>query len=120
MLAAKPPTSCGCGFLIEPRLWSADYYQPFLPNAGNGKRRQRHLREWAGALTDMADRNPEIVLPMHGPAITDGAEAQDRLRAHASILDGVVDQVLVGLNAGLRRQEVADSVTNSSRIRGAR
>ena len=33
---------------------TADYWQPFLLNAGNGKRRQRHVAEWAQALRDMA------------------------------------------------------------------
>lgn len=31
-------------------LASADYYQGFLPNAGNGKRAQRNVEEWAFAL----------------------------------------------------------------------
>lgn len=89
---------------------SADYYQDFLPNAGNGKRRQRHPRDWAAALRAMADRHPDVVLPMHGPALTEPADIQDRFRAHADILDSIVDQVLAGLNAGHRPRDVVDEV----------
>jgi glyoxylase-like metal-dependent hydrolase (beta-lactamase superfamily II) len=47
----------------------ADYYQVFLPNAGNGRRRQRQPDEWAVALRDMAALGAETMLPMHGPAV---------------------------------------------------
>lgn len=91
-------------------LVSADYYQRFLPNAGNGKRRQRHPGDWARALVAMADRRPEILLPMHGPAITDPGEIQDRLRAHADILASIETQVLAGLNAGRRPRDIVEEV----------
>jgi hypothetical protein len=35
-------------------LACADYFQGFLPNAGNGKRVQRYVEEWADALDHMA------------------------------------------------------------------
>lgn len=90
---------------------SADYYQDFLPNAGNGKRRQRYPDQWAKALRDMAALKPEQLLPMHGPALTDAADIQDRLQAHADILESITAQVIRGLNAGLRRDQVVDQVT---------
>lgn len=89
---------------------SADYFQGFLPNAGNGKRRQRYPEEWAQALRDMAALKPRLLLPMHGPAITDAAEIQDRLPAQASMLDSISKQVVDGLNAGVRRDLVIDRV----------
>ncbi|MDH3707541.1 MAG: MBL fold metallo-hydrolase, partial [Acidimicrobiia bacterium] len=42
---------------------SADYYQGFLPNAGNGKRVQRYIEEWAEALRDMVALSPRHLLP---------------------------------------------------------
>lgn len=90
---------------------SADYFQGFLPNAGNGKRRQRYPEEWALALRDMAALKPSLLLPMHGPAITNAAEIQDRLPAQASMLDSISRQVVDGLNAGVRRDLVIDRVT---------
>ncbi|MBT5137978.1 MAG: MBL fold metallo-hydrolase [Acidimicrobiaceae bacterium] len=93
----------------ERAIVSADYYQPFLPNAGNGKRRQRHIRDWAAALRAMADCQPLVSLPMHGAALGE-LESQDRFRAHADILDSIVGQVLTGLNAGTRGSDIVETV----------
>lgn len=90
---------------------SADYYQDFLPNAGNGKRRQRYPDQWAKALRDMAALKPERLLPMHGAALSDAADIGDRLLAHADILDSITAQVIDSLNAGLRRDQAVDRVT---------
>ena len=37
---------------------TADYYQGFLPNAGNGKRMQRYVEEWTAAYREMAALDP--------------------------------------------------------------
>lgn len=89
---------------------AADYFQGFLPNAGNGKRRQRYPEEWAQALLDMVALKPGLLLPMHGPALSDAAEIQDRLSAQAEMLASIARQVVDGLNAGIRRDLVIDRV----------
>ncbi|MEO7161048.1 MAG: MBL fold metallo-hydrolase [Polaromonas sp.] len=89
---------------------AADYFQGFLPNAGNGKRRQRYPEEWAQALLDMAALKPALLLPMHGPAITHPAEIKDRLTAQAGMLNSISRQVVDGLNVGVRRDLVIDRV----------
>lgn len=85
---------------------SADYHQPFLPNAGNGKRRQRYLLEWAGALRAMIATGATRVLPLHGPAIEGHEAIEDKLGAVASALESVDTQVVEGLNAGLPQHEI--------------
>ncbi|VVN96251.1 MBL fold metallo-hydrolase [Pseudomonas fluorescens] len=97
---------------------SADYWQPFLLNAGNGKRRQRHVAEWAQALRDMAGARPEWVLPMHGAAMSSAAEAQDKLLAAADMLDSAVTQVADGLNAAKRPDEIVASVRLPEKLQG--
>lgn len=89
---------------------SADYFQGFLPNAGNGKRRQRYPEEWAQALRDMAALKPQLLLPAHGPAITEPQEIQDRLPAQALMLESISEQVVSGLNSGERRDLVIEQV----------
>jgi alkyl sulfatase BDS1-like metallo-beta-lactamase superfamily hydrolase len=89
---------------------SADYYQGFLPNAGNGKRVQRYLEEWSDALTAMADLQPAILLPAHGEALDDPALIQENLRAHAEVLRYVIDHTLAGLNAGQRKDQIFGSL----------
>jgi alkyl sulfatase BDS1-like metallo-beta-lactamase superfamily hydrolase len=91
-------------------LASADYYQGFLPNAGNGKRVQRHPEEWAAALVEMAALEPEILLPAHGEAITDPATIRENLLVLAETLQFIVDHTIDGLNAGLRKDEIYRSL----------
>jgi alkyl sulfatase BDS1-like metallo-beta-lactamase superfamily hydrolase len=89
---------------------SADYYQGFLPNAGNGKRVQRYLEEWSQALAAMADLQPALLLPAHGVSLDDPAAIQENLRVHAEVLRHVVDHTIAGLNAGLRKDQIHGSV----------
>ncbi len=87
-------------------LASADYYQGFLPNAGNGKRVQRYVEEWAVALREMAALEPAILLPAHGEALADPALIRDEFLALAEALELIVTQTIDGLNAGLRKDQV--------------
>jgi glyoxylase-like metal-dependent hydrolase (beta-lactamase superfamily II) len=75
-------------------LASADFYQGFLPNAGNGKRVQRHVAEWIVALREMADLEPRVLLPAHGEASTDTAEIQRNFRALADALEHIRNHTL--------------------------
>jgi alkyl sulfatase BDS1-like metallo-beta-lactamase superfamily hydrolase len=89
---------------------TADYYQGFLPNAGNGKRVQRYVEEWAVALREMAALEPELLLPAHGAAIEGTREIQEALGVHAEALEYIVAHTLRGLNAGLRQDQVFESL----------
>lgn len=89
---------------------SADYFQGFLPNAGNGKRRQRYPEEWAKALREMTALQPQLLLPAHGPAINNAEEIQDRLPAQALMLETIAAQVVAGLNSGKRKDQVIEQV----------
>lgn len=88
-------------------IFTADYYQGFLPNAGNGKRIMRHIDEWAAALRDMVAFKPEHMLPMHSAAIDNGAEIARILSLNADAFEYISNQVVAGLNAGRRRDEIA-------------
>jgi glyoxylase-like metal-dependent hydrolase (beta-lactamase superfamily II) len=89
---------------------TADYYQGFLPNAGNGKRMQRHVEEWSAALRAMAALAPERLLPMHGAALTDAATIQTALTLHADALDYITRQVVDRLNKGERKDVILSSI----------
>lgn len=92
-------------------LASADYYQGFLPNAGNGKRVQRHPEEWAAALREMAELGAEHLLPAHGAEITgNGTAIRRQFLLLAEALQSIVDQTLSNLNRGLPQDEVYRSV----------
>jgi len=89
---------------------SADYYQGFLPNAGNGKRVQRYIEEWAEALRDMVALEPDHLLPAHGEPLSDATEIAEVLSVHAEALESIVAQTLAGLNERLRQDEVVEAV----------
>jgi glyoxylase-like metal-dependent hydrolase (beta-lactamase superfamily II) len=91
-------------------LASGDFYQGFLPNAGNGKRAQRHVAEWIVALREMANLQPGVLLPAHGDASTDTAEIQRSFRLLADALEHIRKHTIAGLNAGLRKDEIFGSL----------
>jgi alkyl sulfatase BDS1-like metallo-beta-lactamase superfamily hydrolase len=89
---------------------TADYVQGFLPNAGNGKRMQRYVEEWAAALHEMAALKPERMLPMHGAAMQGSSQISQTLTTYASALDYIVNQTVARLNAGDRKDAIAASI----------
>ena len=91
-------------------LASADYYQGFLPNAGNGKRYQRHVEEWSAAMKEMAALEPEVLLPAHGAPLTDTATIQENFLVLAEAFDYITNHTIDGLNAGRRKDEIYQSV----------
>ncbi len=96
---------------------SADYYQGFLPNAGNGKRVQRYVEEWAVALREMVALEPRFLLPAHGePVVADAATIAEVLAVHAEALEHIVEHTLAGLNARQRQDVVADSLVMPERL----
>ena len=95
----------------------ADYYQGFLPNAGNGKRVQRYVEEWAVALREMVALDPLHMLPAHGEPIADDPDQiAEVLTVHAEALEHIVDHTLDGLNERRRQDEVADSLQLPERL----
>ena len=84
-------------------LAAADYYQGFLPNAGNGKRIQRHPEEWAFALREMAAEQPNLLLPAHGEAVSDPKLIQTNLVVLAEMLEVIAQQTIDQLNSGTRK-----------------
>ena len=91
-------------------IFTADYFQGFLPNAGNGKRIMRHVDEWAAALREMAALKPRYLLPMHGASSEDPAWIAGSLGLTAEALESISAQVVAGLNAGKRKDEIATTL----------
>lgn len=91
-------------------LASADYYQGFLPNAGNGKRVQRYVEEWAFAMREMVALQPHYLLPAHGEAIVDPDVISNSFLALAETFETITEQTLAGLNKGLRKDLIVDSI----------
>ena len=97
-------------------LYSADYYQGFLPNMGNGKRVQRGTDQWVIALREMADLGATAMLPGHGEAIVNSEMIRSELRILADALAHIIDQVVDGLNARLRKDQIVDCLNWPARF----
>ena len=91
-------------------VFTADYYQGFLPNAGNGKRIMRHVEEWADAFRQLAALEPELLLPMHSAAIRGREPIRQALKLNAEALEHIDSQVVAKLNAGVRKDLIAAEV----------
>lgn len=89
---------------------TADYYQGFLPNAGNGKRMQRYVEEWTAAYREMAALKPELMLPMHGAAMEGEDKIDAALTTYADAFDYITQQVITRLNAGERKDVIAATI----------
>lgn len=92
-------------------IFTADYYQGFLPNAGNGKRIMRHVDEWAAALRTMASQHPQYLMTMHGAGVDDKAEVSRRLTILAEALEHVSEETVRRLNAGERKDAIAATIS---------
>lgn len=97
-------------------LQAADYYQGFLPNAGNGKRVQRYVESWSEALRKMVSLEPDILLPGHGAELVDPGEIRENLTVLADTLDYIATHTIDGLNRGQRQDEIVDSLVLPSRL----
>ena len=58
----------------------------------------------------MVTLEPQILLPGHGEALMDEAEIRENLTVLADTLGFIVDHTLDGLNQGLRKDEIVDSL----------
>jgi alkyl sulfatase BDS1-like metallo-beta-lactamase superfamily hydrolase len=89
-------------------IFAADYYQGFLPNAGNGKRIQRNIGSWIEALRSMAGLQPVIMVPSHGEVVYGKQAISDALLIHAEALAYIHDYTLSALNKGLRKDLIVN------------
>ena len=107
---AETDDQCYAWFPDRRALYSADYYQGFLPNLGNGKRTQRGTDDWVLAMREMADLGPLLLFPGHGEPITDPELIRSEFHLLADALEHIIDHVVDGLNRRLRKDLIVDTL----------
>jgi len=90
-----------CGDLF---IWAS-------PNAGNPQKVQRYPKEWAAALREMVELEPEVLLPGHGFPVVGADRVRQALSDTAELLESLVEQTIALMNAGARLDEVLHTVT---------
>lgn len=91
-------------------LCCGDFFMWVAPNAGNPRKSQRFVGDWARAVRRMATRNAEILLPGHGFPIFGAERVREALNDVASYLECVEDQTLEMMNAGATLDEIIHTV----------
>ena len=91
-------------------LASGDFVIWVFPNAGNPRKVQRYVPDWAAALRQMQALQPEVLIPGHGPVIFGGERASQVLDDGAAVLDSLTRQTLKLMNKGRTLDEILHSV----------
>ncbi len=87
-----------------------DFVAWVFPNAGNPQKVQRYPAEWAAALREMLTLEPELLLPAHGLPVAGKERVATVLGDLASALEGLVHDVVAGMNGGATLDEIVHSV----------
>ncbi|WP_439497937.1 alkyl sulfatase dimerization domain-containing protein [Bosea sp. (in: a-proteobacteria)] len=91
-------------------LASGDFVIWVFPNAGNPRKVQRHVPDWAAALRRMEQLKPGVLIPGHGPVIFGEARAAQVLRDGAEALEHLTNRTLDLMNRGATLDEVLHAV----------
>jgi alkyl sulfatase BDS1-like metallo-beta-lactamase superfamily hydrolase len=91
-------------------LCCGDLFIWATPNAGNPQKAQRHPREWAQALRQMAKLDADMMLPGHGPPLVGRDRVKAALGDTAALLESLVEQTLALMNAGAPLDHVVHTV----------
>ncbi|MDI3404072.1 alkyl sulfatase dimerization domain-containing protein [Streptomyces cavernicola] len=89
---------------------AGDLVVGYLPNAGNPRKVQRYAEEWADAAEEMAALDADCVITGHGDCVRGSDAIRDELLTMAACLRHIVRHALDGLNAGLRPDEIVQSL----------
>ena len=81
-----------------------------FPNVGNPLKVQRYTLEWAQALDDILAREPEYLVPGHGPLLAGRERIQEVLGKTAKALRYLHREVVERLNAGMWYQDILHQV----------
>jgi alkyl sulfatase BDS1-like metallo-beta-lactamase superfamily hydrolase len=109
--AARGETDDACWMWV-PELHCAavsDLWVWSCPNIGNPLKVQRYELEWAEALEEIAAREPQTVLPGHGPALRGAGKVKEALSVVSRALRHLRGQVLEMLNKGMWPDEILRS-----------
>ncbi len=87
-------------------LFTGDLFVTSYPNVGSPFRTQRYAKNWALANEKMMKKNPEFLVPGHGPLIDDKDKIQEVLSITAESMHFVHDEIVKRLNEGKWFEEI--------------
>jgi len=81
-------------------ICAGDLFVSSFPNVGNPYKVQRYPKDWAIAMEKMMEKEPEYLVPGHGPLIEGKEKVRDSLLITAEAMHFVHDEVVKRLNEG--------------------
>ena len=81
-------------------LFTGDLMISSYPNVGNPYKVQRYPHHWALAMERMIEKEPEYLIPGHGPFLEGKEKIRENLSITAEAMHFVHDQVVKRLNEG--------------------
>ncbi len=87
-------------------LFTGDLFVSSYPNVGSPFRVQRYAKQWALANEKMMKKNPEYLVPGHGPLLEGKENIKELLSITAESMHFVHDEVVKRLNEGKWFEEI--------------
>jgi len=91
-------------------LCTGDLFIWGIPNAGNPQKVQRYAHEWALALREMKEYNPQILCPGHGVPIISQNRVNEALDNTALLLESLHSQTISLMNKGASLDTIIHTV----------
>ena len=92
-------------------IFAGDFVIWSFPNVGNPFKVQRYTLEWAEALEAMSAKEPEILVPGHGPVIKGYENIRGVLMKFSSVLRYLHKEVIDRLNQGMWYEDILHEVS---------
>lgn len=92
-------------------ILAGDFVMPTFPNVGNPFKVQRYALQWAEGLEAMLAKEPEIIIPGHGPVIQGLEKIRENFLKTSKALRYLHDEVVKRLNQGMLYEDIFHEVS---------
>lgn len=91
-------------------VFTGDLIVVGMPNVGNPFKVQRYTLDWAEGLEAVLAKDPEVLVPGHGPVTVGREKIREQLLTISSALRYLHDEVVKRLNAGMWYEDILHEV----------
>src|SRR4030042_1461927 len=91
-------------------VFAGDLIVVGMPNVGNPFKVQRFALDWAEGLESIAAKEPEVLIPGHGPVTQGKEKIRDQLLTISKSLRYLHEEVVQRLNAGMWYEDILHEV----------
>lgn len=91
-------------------ILAGDFVMPTFPNVGNPFKVQRYALQWAETLEAMLAKDPEIIIPGHGPVLQGRDNIRECFLKTSKALRYLHDEVVKRLNRGMLYEDIIHDV----------